>query len=1338
MRLRACIPATILAVAVAATGAQGADYPTEGQILTNPGFDVDEDEDGIPDGWSTDQTRAILREPVAMGANNELVSVGETYVLATQEIALEPGETYTVSMRARGHGGGIAGALIVHGEERPVREMPLMWNVAVDEEYCEFGRAFTAPNPVARFYIYNIGRTGEVAYDWVSITKGEPTRTYVNSFSFGERDTPITEPVVREGVRKWATPLSGGPIRALFNIYVYRAVREVIELAQRFEMDYDVIEGWTTGESLHSPTARRVMRTMDEGAYEVYVVACRLDERFEAAIRERVEAGAGLVVISGFGRLGNYCERESLEVAEGDHYLLRDLPWDYMPAHILNEVRVGTLGEGRVVWLNFPTDVSRVWGVMPVESGGRNAWPTRELRYWEYWFAFLGRAIHYAARGESGISIAPGDEGIAVTGTTDGATVEIAPRHTRELRWGEPDLTYPTQTFPADQPIQPTLTQQPPAGAVIADTVVRDRDGGALYWGGTVIGEPSSAIQGIELSEEFYEPGQTIAATVTGEPAPQGATLRARLVDAWERVIAETSVPAEAETTLELAPPAEQILTTGHKLFVTLMLDDRELDSAWTDVYFPSINNTVPLNDWHISTWGDGFTNPYVTGQYSRMLMELGFSGKFGSAPYMTVETPLITATHSGAGRVFTGSAKIEDGVRHPCLSNPEVVEQYRAEATEEVRQSRRFGAFSVNICDEATLSNRHTRREVCFSQWCQARYRRWLQERYGDIAALNAQWGTNHAAFDAITGARTEDVRGTANFAPFVDFRTFMTDVWIDGMRGITEAYEGAWPGVRVGHTNTFGAMPTNGNDYWKLCTQVGFEWAQEYSEAIKGTAHKAVFELWRSFWQGRTGEDVPNYGWIGYDHSHEAVTYEPWWLALHDSGGVTYYATNACSPERGKSWALIHPTQSYTPYSRDVADSLRDLREGIGKALLEGRRAEPQVAILWSYPSMLVAWCESEWTQPVPPEREVDDSYGSYFKSAFYLRLALQELQLMYNYVAPQQVLEGELSRYRVLFLPFTCAISDELADALLAWVEDGGTLIADMRLAVTDEHGTPRSGDLLESLMGVRRTRPEATYEPVALTGPGGATFETSAREAVQVAGDVEVVASYADDVLAVIGREVGEGHTVYLNCLLPKYDPVAVDMVADLLEGAGVERRVTVDSGDPEAPARAWECARYELGRAEIVGLIRDHRLVEEPQSCEVHFGRTAHIYDMRKREYIGETETAPVTLAPGEAACFAVLPYRVTGIQAVGAGNEFRATVLTDGGVGDHVLHVSVTDPDGNPAPAYTRNVLAPGGVADLRIPLALNDLEGEWSVTVRDVLSGTQVTTAFEWPAEEQ
>lgn len=1325
----------LIALCLPAVPALAEGYPTDGQLLTNPGFDIDANEDGVPDGWNADTGRTLLREKVFMGGDRELVSVGESYVLATQDVALEPGETYTIAFSARGEDGATAGALLLHGKDAPTREMPVLWRVPVETDYLTYMVSFEAPNPVARLYLYNCAKTGHVSYDWVSLVKGKPDRAYIRQFGFGERDTPIEEPVVTEH-RPWGIPLAGGPIKSLVSLYQFRTVRELVELSQRVELDYDVLEGGYTGTSLTAENGHRMMQRLADREYEVYVIASRLDERLDKDIKRNVEEGAGLVVLSGFARLSRYCDVESLQVADRSHPLLAAIPWDHMPAHILNEVRVGALGEGRVVWLNFPTDVSRVWGVWPVENS-HEAYMSREMRYWEYWLALIGRSIQWAARGESGIEVSPADGDtptLRIVGAPAGATVDITSRFERELRWGDPDLVCATQTSPVgDGLVAVELLHELRGGATLIDVTVRDAEGGALWWGCPlrIEREQEATITTITQPQDSWEPGDTVTAPVTCEGDPAGLTLDARLVDAYGRLVAEESVPAAAEATVELTPPAKQILCVGHKLFVTLMDEAHEVDSAWTDVYFPRRGYEDAARNFHISAWGDGFTNPVVSQQYSKMLLELGLNGKFGSWTYATSETGLVPGLHAHAGHVFWAGKPPGGGVRNPCLSDPATIEKYTTDAREEVADLGRFGLFAINIQDEATLASRHDRYEVCFSDFCQARYREWLADRYGDIGALNAEWETDYGSFAEVSGARTEDVRGSGNFAPFVDFRTFMTDVWVDGMSRIVKAYHSGLPTACVGHTNTFGSCVTNGADYYKLCTQCGFGWAQEYSEAIKGTAQKAVFELWRSF----SPKDFPNYGWIGYEHRHAAVTYEPWWLALHGSRGVTYFATNACAAERNKSWALVYPTQAFTPYSLEVKDTLTDLREGVGKLLMEYDREDPEIALLWSHPSMFTAWCESETTEPIPREQAVDDAYGSYFKSAFYFRLALSELQLTCNYVAPPQIATGELSKYRVLFLPFTLAISDETADAIMEWVEAGGTLIADMRLARTDEHGKWRDNEMIERLVGVARTTTDATYELTPVTAGEGVGFDSSGREAIEVIGDAHAVGQHADGTPALVVRDVGQGRTVYLNCLLPKYEPGAVEMIRALLEEAGIARDITVTSTDPEVPARAWECNLFSRSGIRVVGLIRDHRLTDEAQTCTVDFGREANVFDLRARQSLGHTRTIESTCAPGEAKIYALLPYAVTGVNlTLGADASFEVALIADGPIGDHVLQLTWTDPRGDAPRHYESVVAAPDGKYTGHVPLAANDLRGQWTLTVRDALTNVTAQASVAWP----
>ncbi len=636
------------------------------------------------------------------------------------------------------------------------------------------------------------------------------------------------------------------------------------------------------------------------------------------------------------------------------------------------------------------------------------------------------------------------------------------------------------------------------------------------------------------------------------------------------------------------------------------------------------------------------------------------------------------------------------------------------------------------------------------------------MQARYKTLAALNAQWGTSYASWDEVRGGRTEDVRGKANFAPFVDFRTFMTDVWVDGCKTITDAYHQVAPQTPVGHTNTFGADPFNGNDYWKLCTQVGFGWGQEYSEAIKSSGQKAIFDLWRSFVEtpesraargvkSPTGPDGAffNYGWIGYDHRVAAAHYEPWWLALHGSRGVSYYATNSMDVARGTSWSLVYPNLQLTPYSNAVAEALRDLRAGCGKVFLEYQREQPKIALLWSYPSMLVSWCESTCDEPEPNEQPGSDSFVTHYLSALHFRQHVNELQLDYVYLAPDQILGSDILRqYPVLFLPFTVAISQPLVEKLQAYVQEGGILIGDLRCLRTDEHGTPFAGSPpLVQLFGVDRGEGQMHYGRTKVTftmaGEGidlrGRQVELFGRETVTGKGAL-ALAAHATGEPAVLVRRQGQGAFHLPELLLPalRRGHPRVGRPDCQAGGRGAER---LGRGSRWRSAPALLRAEHLHARS-----ARGPRLDSRSPALYRHRSRGASVFAIRARvrrsrqKYHGQNDTLATTLAPGETALYASLPYRVTGLEVqgperatAGANVELRCAVRGDGQpLGDHVFHVELRDPAGRTVPHYSQNVLAPAGRCALQIPLALNEAPGAWSVRVCDVLTGTTTDRPFQ------
>lgn len=1351
-----------LAIPLCGLGAETSD----GGLLANPGFNDDADGNGMPDRWSIGANAAGWRETVYLSRDYEIFSRPGAYVLATQPLRLKPGQRYTLELTLKGRDGGLGGALILHGAEKAVREMPILWNVEPTENYERYVATFVAPNPVASLYLYNLARKGTVCYDHVSLREGSPDRPYIGTLTLKPIDRPEPQPVATRHIA-WASPLAGGPIKACFTLRTFLCSGDLAGLAQRLALDYDAVHTGYLGDESVSETGRRAMRRLDAGEYQVYVVPSRTPDVVAKTIRQRVEAGAGLVILEGFGQSSKYAPQDVWHQVEPTHFLREGIPWDLIPEKILKSIQTAQIGRGRAVRLMFPLDKSRVWGLMPSEKS-MEAYKSRQCEHWEWWHSLLAKAVVWAANREGTARLrqdraAADSITLAADRAPQGARLRVVLRSGRETRFDGPLLRMPAQdiALTADGRASIAIPGTLPCGTVIADTVLVDAQGASLAWGTFPVEIPQRVrINQISADRDTYGSGDVASLSVMlSAPRSVQATVESRLIDAFGRVVTASERVERIETgqrAMTCSLLLREPLCVHHRGMVRVLVDGREHDSAWVDLLVPEVGPAAAAADFVATAWAPGMTHPALLAEFSRQIRQLGFNCEFASNLYAASEHGMPSGGYidppEGAFRLEKPSV---GGIRPKCLSNPAVVERYTASARDAALRQRPLGMVAVGITDEAFLTSRHQRDEVCFCPHCQTRYRRWLQQQYGSLEALNAEWGTRYGAWGEVGGARTEDVRGKANYAPFVDFRTFMTEVWVDACRTVTAAYHQVAPHTPVGHTNTFGAEPFNGNDYWKLCTQTGFGWGQEYSEAIKPEGQKAIFEIWRSFIEtpearrsrspdGKAESAAPffNYGWIGYDHREAAAHYEPWWLALHGARGLSWYAVNSMDVGRGTSWSLVYPDLRVTPYGRAAAEGLRDLRAGCGKLLMEYARQQPQIGVLWSYPSMLVSWCESRCDEPEPAERPGADSFVTHYLSALGLRQHLDELQLDCNYLAPEQILTADvLARYRMVCLPFSVAVSRAMADRLRLYMEQGGVVLGDLRCLRTDEHGKPFDGaGPLEQLFGVRRQAGEVAYGRTkvkfARAAEGidlrGRETEIYGRERLAPT-TARALAAHATGEPAVLVKSHGRGVAVYLNFCLPQFDAATRELLSQVARRAGVEAAAVVRPVTGDQPPRCYERNTFARGPITVHGFIRDHRRCNDEEPVRIVFRSPAHIYDVRAGLYAGRLNEVRIALPPGETALYACLPYRVTTLEAAvpaqatgGSDLSVRLVVHGDGAaLGDHVVHVELVAPDGQPVWHYARNVLARAGRIELSIPLAVNESPGRWTVRARDVLTGT-------------
>jgi hypothetical protein len=242
--------------------------------------------------------------------------------------------------------------------------------------------------------------------------------------------------------------------------------------------------------------------------------------------------------------------------------------------------------------------------------------------------------------------------------------------------------------------------------------------------------------------------------------------------------------------------------------------------------------------------------------------------------------------------------------------------------------------------------------------------------------------------------------------------------------------------------------------------------------------------------------------------------------------------------------------------------------------------------------------------------------------------------------------------------------------------------------------------------------------------------------------------------------------GEGRAILLNMLMGDYQVWRTmgteqpfrQAVERLLTGAGIQPAVRAEvnvRGLGLRPLPATEVHRFRRDGLEYVGLLRHAKLrVDErvyfadqrPQLATLHFGRAAHVYDVRHRQYRGFTETIDDLIYPARAELYALLPYEVRGIElqtpptaAPREGLRYEARLRPeppDAAVGTHVFRLEVADPTGHRGREYDANLLAAQGQVAGRVDLGLNARPGPWQLTVRDVSSGATASATIPVEAE--
>jgi hypothetical protein len=356
----------------------------------------------------------------------------------------------------------------------------------------------------------------------------------------------------------------------------------------------------------------------------------------------------------------------------------------------------------------------------------------------------------------------------------------------------------------------------------------------------------------------------------------------------------------------------------------------------------------------------------------------------------------------------------------------------------------------------------------------------------------------------------------------------------------------------------------------------------------------------------------------------------------------------------------------------------------------------------------------------------------------------------------------------RVRAVWLPqITCVGADE-RDALRAFVEAGGVLIADQKCGERDGRAKPLAGPgMLDDLFGLKREPSAGAPQPAPFAPTDDAGPRTRSWKGMQI---VAVSHGLTPDsgkawlrsdkgAPAVIVNRVGRGAAVFVNMDFNNYAATAsggvggevsrdtqgaaeyVDSCVDLVQALMEDLASLKPVASMKVGGRTVSDAcsfRFRRGGLRLVAFMARQGTPEkiEPKlilQADYTLPAEAQVYELRAEgKGFGRTASVKASLVPCVPTVFAMLPYEVAGVRLSApaeakAGRVLRVegAIQPAGGVAPelHSVRVEAFRPDGSRFDGFCANLLTDRGGFAHEMPLALDDPAGAWKVVATDVIS---------------
>ena len=822
------------------------------------------------------------------------------------------------------------------------------------------------------------------------------------------------------GLRPWAKPLAGGPVKVA--VVTGRGnVPEIGALAECFDMEYRVI-----GVNVNIDGAGR--RGLGNPQYSFGDV---------------------------FGRVGpKDIEREVNKVLswEADAILLGGVPLDALPDSsrkiIADRVKAGAglvlvgnderdrtdFGAGRVVKLEYPAaprvGVGLMCGITPDLY---DFYPDRAPDP-EGYYSRVAKAILESVK-------------CKMENVKCGSCAWVVYNSFREkLAEGKGKL--------------PDAASLPKfSGALTVEYSVL-KDGRVTFWDRyAVTNAPPAAIVALTPDSSLrLKEGDTlpVAVKVAGDVA--GVEAEIRFSDVFGRLLDVRRMPAAAEMKAEFR--AENALKSRSYMVVAELFTGGRVVSRRRERYIARpAREKLAWDDFEIGVSGNSETRYYLFPQLAKMYKEAQIVTVSGQWPVRYTLSPFYDfntcdSTHIGLNRQAEPPEYAKTGdkfklVRSQCISDPKRIASTEAFFEKAfARDLPTMGYRHHGFGDEQSLTGHEgTPIDFCFSEHCLREFRAFAKARYGTLERLNKEYDSNFGSWDEVVPFTRQEVwkANDKHVAGWSDHLEFMDDRVTNMMTRAARVLRNLDPDIGLTLSGTQPPAAYTGMDWWKILQILNG--AQSYG--IGGQ-----YDIHRSF--RPDGHFTP---WaIGYGNRGDSARRSLWETVVRGQAGVDFW------------WARSGFNPDFTQ-THGISDILADLKragQGAGKYAMNVLHPRHEIAILYSQASFRGAFIEER-------RKEHNALHEA-------VRTALRQLGVSFDYISYAQLADGSVQGkgYKVLLLVDAVSMSDAEIEGVRTFAKGGASVVAFGQPGTRTANCRLRAAAPLEGFFGGGKRRLEGRTE------------------------------------------------------------------------------------------------------------------------------------------------------------------------------------------------------------------------------------------------------------------